>query len=118
MDITPNQEEYELIEFLESNNLTYGVADYWDSNIITYLSNGRVTIRSVITRNGEIGPFRGLAAGSWYDANEISKARFILVRNRSPVDTIYINRENVEPYLAKNPNFKALHFRDYDIYAY
>lgn len=118
MDKTPNQPEYELIAFLESNNLHYGLADYWDSNIITYLSNGRVTIRAVVGNNGVIGPFRWLAAESWYSKNEMSKSNFIMVLNTSPEGRPFLNRQNFEPFLAKNPPVKTLHFRDYDIYTY
>jgi hypothetical protein len=117
MNKTPNQGEYELIEFLESNNLTFGLADYWDSNIITYLSNGRITIRAVVGYNGEIGPFRWLAAESWYGKNEMSRSKFILVLNTSS-GRPFLDREKLKPFLAKNPPDKTLHFHDYDIYSY
>ncbi len=34
----PNREQYELIDYLKESNLIFDYGNYWDSNIITYLS--------------------------------------------------------------------------------
>lgn len=43
----PNAVEHGLIEALESHNLTYGYGNYWDANVVTYLSGERVKIRPI-----------------------------------------------------------------------
>jgi hypothetical protein len=45
--VTPNASEYTLIEELERQNLTHGLGDYWVANLVTYLSEEKVTVRAV-----------------------------------------------------------------------
>lgn len=68
LDHRPNAEEYDLIEVLESNNLTYGYANYWDANVITYLSGETVTVRSIRYdfESDEYVPHRWLSCEQWY----------------------------------------------------
>lgn len=66
LDYNPDREEYELIEVLKNNDLTTGYGDYWDSNIITYLSGGDVTVRAVILHHDTVVPYRFLACERWY----------------------------------------------------
>jgi hypothetical protein len=49
-----DQGSMELIKFLKDNQLYTGYGDYWDSNIVTYLSNEEVTIRQINVYKGKI----------------------------------------------------------------
>lgn len=68
LDYKPNEEEYGLIKYLEENNLTVGYSDYWDSNIITYLSGEKIKVRAIGYRDGHITPYhyRILSSSRWY----------------------------------------------------
>ncbi|WP_269849786.1 hypothetical protein [Methanosarcina horonobensis] len=50
----PNREQYELIGYLKESNLIFGYGDYWDANLITYLSNEEIVIRPVIFNDAKI----------------------------------------------------------------
>lgn len=54
-------------QYLLSRRLTCGVANFWDSNIVTALSDGRVTIRAVAGPPlGPLKPFLWLSDEAWY----------------------------------------------------
>jgi hypothetical protein len=118
MDTTPNQHEYDLIAFLESNNLHYGMADFWDSNVISYLSNGRVIIRAVVPSGDKLFPFKWLSVESWYSNDETKKFNFILVRNLTPQERPFLNPGNIGPYIEAHPPDKVLYWQDYVVYIY
>ena len=59
----PNREQYELINYLKELNLTLGFGDYWDSNIITYLSKEDILVRPVCFTDEKIIPFKWNACG-------------------------------------------------------
>jgi hypothetical protein len=54
--------------WLESQNLTSGVGEYWSSSIITALTNGKVTVRAVLPpwKEGRLEPYLWLAEEQWY----------------------------------------------------
>jgi len=66
MDLPANSDSYQFIDFLNENNLTYGYGDYWDANLITYLSGGTITIRPIIYKDSDIYPFEWLTCDCWY----------------------------------------------------
>ncbi|HTY14522.1 MAG TPA: hypothetical protein VMC42_02340 [Methanoregulaceae archaeon] len=114
----PNQDQQQLIAFLEDNNLTNGFGDYWDSNVITYLSNDVVTVRAVVVAGNRLYPFRWLSSESWYSDKEASKADFLLVKNVSAEERPYINHDNIQPLLTVKIPTRVLHFKSYDIYVF
>jgi hypothetical protein len=118
MDNTPNQHEYDLIAFLEANNLHYGMADFWDSNIISYISNGTVIIRAVVPSGDTLFPFKWLSAESWYSNDEAKKFNFILIRNSTPLERPFLNHGNIQPYLEAHPPDTVLYWQDYVVYIY
>jgi hypothetical protein len=62
-----------LTAWLERHRVTYGIADYWDSSVITLQSGGRVAIRTIDLRPKPRGPgvhayVRGWETNAlWYD---------------------------------------------------
>lgn len=57
-----------LVQALEANHLTRGYADYWESNAITWATDGRVAIRAVVECGGDtrLCPDRLNSAEGWY----------------------------------------------------
>ncbi|MBP1929535.1 hypothetical protein J2741_002082 [Methanolinea mesophila] len=110
LDPNPNEREYDLISFLEDQNLMYGYGTYWDSNIITYLSKEKVTIRPTYFLPDSIRPFLLNACDRWWEYRP--ESAFLLV------DTTRNDEYQAElPSLREKWNLsKVFHYRDYDIY--
>jgi hypothetical protein len=68
----------QLISYLESNHLTYGLGGYWDSSVITVESGGKVTIRAV--ESACIQQYQWDSKSDWYDPTQHT-ADFLLLSN-------------------------------------
>lgn len=97
-----NQNELDLIEFLYHNNLTRGYGDYWDSNIITYLSNEKVIIRPASIIDGRLVPFRMLSCECWFHEN--SSYNFYIYNKDKPMSSV----ENNISSLTKNAHLERI----------
>jgi hypothetical protein len=107
----PNASYYGLISYLKQNNLTFGYGDFMDSNAITYLSGGAVTVRSASFYTNTIQPYIWLSCMSWYQSTPDSS--FILVDNSSLDE----NAQSVVKSLTTSLNAsEPLHYGSYDIY--
>jgi hypothetical protein len=68
----------QLVSYLESKGLTYGIGGYWESSVITVESGGQVTIRAVTPAC--LQPYEWESKSDWYDATQHS-ANFLLLDN-------------------------------------
>ena len=109
----PNKEQLEMIDFLKSNQLYSGYGDYWDSNLITYLSNEQVIIRPVLINNDQITPFYWVSSKEWYNVSS-EKGYFILVKS----DGVFLNTNSMIHYLSAHTPNKIIHYNNYDIYVF
>jgi len=66
-----------LAAWLQAHGLTYGIAGYWDASVTTLQSGGRVQIREVVVKNGEILVPIWEAYPPWYNASRYD-ARFVV----------------------------------------
>ena len=113
LDYNPNQNDYGLINFLESKDLNYGYGFHWESNIITYLSHENVTVRSaLITENG-IMPFRHLSNSAWYD-NRPSEYFYIVNNNNSYPGQVNQSKLMISKYPPENTYI----YGQYTIYTF
>lgn len=63
----PNKAEYDLIEKLESQGIDHCYGTYWTANVVSYLSDGEVLVRSVsFTPDGRIIPIYWNSCSRWY----------------------------------------------------
>lgn len=112
LDYKPNQDEYRLINYLEENNLTIGYSDYWDSNVLTYLSGEKVKVRSIGYRDGFIVPYhyRILSSSRWYTD---SPTKFFILYDHNVSGFSYM------PAIISAIEWDhVIHFGDYDIFIY
>jgi hypothetical protein len=109
----PNQQNYQLIEYLESNQLTFGFGDFWDANLDTYLSHQEVIIRPVSISSGQITQLRWHSTENWYNTSSIKKY-FIAVTD----DGEFVNNESLDTYLPYHSPIQILHFGKYTIYEF
>jgi hypothetical protein len=124
----PNREQYELIDYLKGSNLTFGYGNYWDSNIITYLSKEKIIIRpikfhfrhnpytierneSLSSRDAMIRPYMWLSCERWFTELPKTNGNFFIIQSQ-------FQKEENENFVHKNPPKKILEFRNYKIYVY
>jgi hypothetical protein len=111
LNYQPNVPEYDLINYLSENNLTYGYGDYWDSDIITYLSNGKVAVRSAWICTDGIRPYKLISNDNWY--KEGSYEYFLLVNHN------YQYQIDASEVLTKtSPPAMTYQYKKYTIYVY
>lgn len=108
-----NQNEIDLIEFLYQNNLTRGYGDYWDSNIITCLSNEKVIIRPTSIIDGRLMPFRMLSCERWFQENALYN--FYIYNSN-----LGMQLDNSNMSLLKNATHlvRTMTFKNYYIYIF
>jgi hypothetical protein len=66
---TPQQPETAVVQTLESQHITHGYADYWDANIITWRTEGKVTVRQVTECGPDhthLCPYKVNAVADWF----------------------------------------------------
>ena len=86
IDITKS-EPYLLANFLLANNLNYGYADYWNSNIITWITHNKLRVRSIrfSEKNGYIlSTYYPQTSKLWYLPSDFSPNQgefFIIIKN-------------------------------------
>jgi len=109
-----NKDELDLIEYLKDNNLKYGYGDYWDSNIITYLSRGDIEVLSSFVNYDDIEPYLWLSCKQWYDNRKnMNDDYFILVSKN-----VSLLKGDVDTYTKQISPKKILYFKNYIIYVF
>lgn len=63
--------------WLEAHNLTYGLAEYWNSSPVTVYTGGHVSVRPVMLLPGGFTPRAWNARSQWFDASK-NDARFVI----------------------------------------
>lgn len=69
-----------LVKAVEENNLRQGYGTYWNSNVLTALSNNRVKVRPIILDKGGMAPLRWLSSNEWYDGHNDISSSFLLLK--------------------------------------
>ena len=111
---SPNPAENELIAYLEGQNLSYGWGDYWDGNIITYLSGERVIVRPMMTEKTRLVPFDSLTSGRWYTFSEINTDKMFIVVHTG----IWLKKEDMDTIILTRQPEEILQNGDYLIYVF
>lgn len=70
---------YQLTEYLEDNDLTYGFATFWHANAITLLSDSDVRVREVTVNETGVYPRAYQSSKKWYAPQEGQDKYFILL---------------------------------------
>jgi len=85
-----------LEQFLEANNLSYGLGGYWESSVITVDTGGAVTIRAVSPSCMQ--PYEWENKLDWYDPTK-NVANFLVLSNRPGYFTSFEVRGSALTYL-------------------
>ncbi|MGH3149115.1 MAG: hypothetical protein ACRDOB_00070 [Streptosporangiaceae bacterium] len=67
-----------LSAWLEAHGLTYGLAGYWNSSVITLHSGNQVQVRAVVTQGGQVIPYDWETNTLWFDASR-HDATFVII---------------------------------------
>ena len=67
-----------LSAWLEAHGLTYGLAGYWNSSVVTLQSGNRVQVRAVVMQGRQVVPYDWETNTLWYDASR-HDATFVIV---------------------------------------
>ncbi len=78
-----------LEQFLEANNLSYGLGGYWDASVITVDTGGAITIRAVSPSCMQ--PYEWENKLEWYDPAQ-NVANFVLLSNQAGYFTSFAVR--------------------------
>ena len=74
---------HDVAEWLEANDLSYGLGGFWTANNITLIAGGRVRVAGITGRT-EVFAYRWLSHTEWYDP-ERHDARFVVFDRNDPV---------------------------------
>lgn len=74
-----NNEKYAVIQYLKENGLNYGYATFWNSQVITVLSDSEVRAANVDVNDGGIAPCAYQANQKWFEPQEGVDKYFVLL---------------------------------------
>src|SRR5689334_23082191 len=72
-----------LSAWLEAHGLTYGLADYWSSSIVTLETGNRVRVRAVHVYGSQVFPYSWESSTLWYDPSR-NDPTFLIVDLAAP----------------------------------
>lgn len=102
-----NNEKYAVIQYLKENGLTYGYATFWNSQVITVLSDSEVRAANVDVNEGGIAPCAYQANQKWFEMQEGINKYFVLLSEAEEAtltgtdDWIYFDDPSVERHIAE-----------------
>jgi hypothetical protein len=103
----------DLADWLVAHHLKYGLAGYWESNIVTLDSGGRVRVASLIGGGTTAQPYE--SDSSWFNP-AVSQANFVVSVSYPPADVPVIKPSVVRARFG--PPARTYHFREYTIAVY
>ncbi|HWQ63840.1 MAG TPA: hypothetical protein VN429_05445, partial [Methanospirillum sp.] len=107
---TPNEDQYSLIQTMEENDITHAFSNFWDANLITYLSNERVKVRAV-EYVGVLAPFIDLSNIQWFENQRLSEMPLTLIVRSD--DTV-----NFYSFVASHPPDRFNDLQYYSVLQY
>jgi hypothetical protein len=103
----------DLADWLVAHHLTSGLAGYWESNITTLDSGGRVRVAALVGGGTTVQPYESDSA--WFNP-AVSRANFIVTVSWPPADVPVIKPNVVRARFG--PPARTYHFREYTIMVY
>lgn len=116
-DYGMDNDHHKAIEMLERHNLDYGYATYWNANILTLLSDGKVKVRDINMDEEKIRPGWLNNDNLWYNAKVGQENYFILLSNDEYNKLVEQNNEQLQDtsYIFREGNWVVL-VKDHNIF--
>ena len=67
-----------MVDYLEENGYTDGYATFWNSALITLLSNGKIRLRNIAIDGADMRLYHYQQESNWFKDEELEKNTFIL----------------------------------------
>lgn len=98
-DITDDEYDYvRLSEFLRNSGLTYGYADFWDSHVITALTDNQVKVRPVVIEpKSTITPREYQSDNRWYTGQGTDEYYFLLLSE----DMLHLVQDDLDGHIVQ-----------------
>ena len=94
--------QQQLVAWLESNRLTYGLGGYWNASAVALLTSNRVQIRTVEFYQGrQADPYPWETSAFWFDP-ALHYANFVVDQDSNPAQVSVIERVFGKPALTHN----------------
>jgi hypothetical protein len=103
----------DLANWLEAHHLTTGLAPYWESNITSLDSGGRVRLAPLKPGGAAANPYESDAA--WYNP-AVSRANFVVTVSAPPSDAALVTPDEVRAQFG--PPARTYHFEEYTVMVY
>lgn len=90
-DYGRDNDQHQVVKYLEENGLNYGYATYWNANILTLISSSKVKVRDINLDDDQ--PVKGWlnTDKAWYDAQPNQDKYFVLLTNSEYDDKVSKN---------------------------
>lgn len=102
-----NETRYEMAEFLVEEGYTFGYASYWNSNIMTELSDGKLEMANLWSIES-MGDFKWSSKVSSYDEKE--GKLFLIISQSEKNELEAYNMLEKQPVIFENDDYFVLHF--------
>ena len=103
----------DLADWLEAHHLTTGLAPYWESNITSLDSGGRVRLAPLKPGGASANPYESDSA--WYNP-AVSRANFVVTVSSPPSDAALVTPDEVRARFG--PPARTYHFKEYTVMVY
>jgi hypothetical protein len=103
----------DLADWLEAHHLTTGLAPYWESNITSLDSGGRVRLAPLKPGGAFANPYESDSA--WYNP-AVSRANFVVTVSSPPLDAALVTPDEVHAQFG--PPARTYHFKEYTVMVY
>ena len=103
----------DLADWLEAHHLTTGLAPYWESNITSLASGGRVRLAPLKPGGASANPYESDSA--WYNP-AVSRANFVVTVSAPPSDASLVTPGEVHARFG--PPARTYHFKEYTVMVY
>ena len=103
----------DLADWLEAHHLTTGLAPYWESNITSLDSGGRVRLAPLKPGGASGNPYESHSA--WFDP-AVSRANFVVTVSSPPSDAALVTPDEVHAQFG--PPARTYHFKEYTVMVY
>jgi hypothetical protein len=103
----------DLADWLVAHHLTSGLAPYWESNITSLDSGGRVRLAPLKPGGASANPYE--SDWAWFNP-AVSRANFVVTVSAPPWDASLVTPDEVHAQFG--PPARAYHFKEYTVMVY
>lgn len=103
-----------LAQYMQSINLNYGYATFWNAGALTVLSDNTIQTRQIYIENGIPQKFKWLSSNRWYMQSDKHKKTFILLTKQ---ESETLNWKILSDEYKLMPE-SEMNFEDYKIYIF